>query len=97
MTCKVCNDREASHAAVIANVYYPQLCALCRIKLSGDSSFSSGYQSFTRRRGFEDMAQDAVQPYDAAGKPRSEFYRLYPRQAAKIFTKDEISEVKRKL
>lgn len=66
-------------------------------RLQGDYSFSYGAQSNERRRGYEEFAQDTVQPYDAAGKPRSEFYRLYPQQAAKVFTKDEIEEVKRQL
>lgn len=77
--------------------YYPNITRAELARLQGDYSFSHGAQSHERRRGYEEFAQDTVQPYDAAGKPRSEFYRLYPKQAAKVFTKDEIAEVKRQL
>lgn len=94
--CIVCRINEATHMATVDGMYYPKLCSGCLTKLRGDSSFSYGAQSHERRRGYEDMAQDAVQPYNAKG-PNSEFYRLYPRQAEKIFTKDEIEQVKRQL
>lgn len=97
MTCQLCNQPKDCISSLTQGKYYASICRPCLSSLQGDSTFSSGYQSFTRRRGYEDMAQDTVQPYDAAGKPRSEFYRLYPSQVAKIFSKDEISEVKRKL
>lgn len=83
-------------SAVVNGVYYP---SISKTELAGMSnvSFSSGAQGFDRRRQYEDNAQDTVQPYDAGGNPRVEFYRLYPSQAEKIFTKSEIEQVKRKL
>lgn len=77
--------------------YYPNITRAELARLQGDYAYSYGAQSNERRRGYEEFAQDTVQPYDAAGKPRSEFYRLYPQQAAKIFTKDEITEVRKQL
>jgi hypothetical protein len=83
-------------SAYINGKYYPSITRQELNVLQSDSQFSSGAQGFDRRRQYEDLAQDTVQPYNAEG-PNSEFYRLYPRQAEKIFTKDEIEEVKRKL
>lgn len=83
-------------SAVVNGIYYPDIS---RAELGQRSSadLSSGSQSYDRRRQYEDHAQDTVQPYDAGGNPRPEFYRLYPRQAEKVFTKAEIEQVKRKL
>lgn len=84
-------------SAYINGEYYPTITRSELNALQSDSQLSSGSQSFDRRRQYEDLAQDTVQPYDAGGNPRPEFYRLYPRQAEKVFTKDEIEQVKRKL
>lgn len=81
-------------SAIINGVYYPSITRKEMDELTHNSSFSSGAQSNERRRQYEEHAQDTVQPYDAAGKPRAEFYRLYPEQASKVFTKDEITQVK---
>jgi hypothetical protein len=83
-------------SAYINSKYYPAITRSELNALQTDSQFSSGHQGFDRRRQYEDLAQDTVQPYDAKG-PNSEFYRLYPKQAEKVFTKEEIEEVKRKL
>ena len=83
-------------SAVVNGVYYSSITKAELSALSGISitSSSAGYD---RRRNYEDHAQDTVQPYDAGGKPRPEFYRLYPSQAEKIFTKSEIESVKNKI
>lgn len=83
-------------STIVGGKYYPNITKAELAILQGDHAFSYGAQSNERRRGYEDMAQDTVQPYNAKG-PNSEFYRLYPRQAAKVFTKDEIEQVKRQL
>lgn len=83
-------------SAYINGKYYPSITRSELNALQTDSGFSSGHQSFDRRRQYEDLAQDTVQPYNAKGA-NSEFYRLYPKQAEKIFTKEEIEEVKRKI
>lgn len=83
-------------SAVINGVYYPDISKAELSELSS-VSFSSGAQGFDRRRTYEDNAQDTVQPYDAGGNPRPEFFRLYPSQAQKIFTKSEIDQVKKQL
>lgn len=94
--CESCKkSKEDVSSAVINSHYYSRICTNCL----GQSSevVSSGIASYERRRQYEDYAQDTIQPYDANGKPRSEFYRLYPETASKMFTPDEIDEIKRKI
>lgn len=61
----------------------------------GDSIPSSGAASFNRRRGYEDYADETVQPYNAAG-PNPEFARLYPEAAAKVFDASTLEKLKSK-
>jgi hypothetical protein len=82
-------------SAVVNGKYYENITREELATLTGGDSLSTGYQGYDRRRQYEDHAQDTVQPYDAAGKPRAEFYRLYPDAAQKVFSKDEIKQVKR--
>lgn len=95
MTCKLCPNEETV-SALLNGRYYSRVCRICLNSMSGDNGFSSGAQSFDRRRQYEDNAQDTVQPYNAHGI-NPEFYRLYPVQAEKIFTKAEIEQIRRKL
>lgn len=84
-------------SAVVNGIFYPAITREELNKLSSGNDLSSGAQSFDRRRQYEDHAQDTVQPYDAGGNPRAEFYRLYPDSAEKTFTKAEIERVKKQL
>lgn len=84
-------------SAIVNGVYYASITKAELNKLSCGNDLSSGAQGFDRRRQYEDYAQDTVQPYDAGGNPRPEFYRLYPESAKKVFTKAEIEDVKRKI
>jgi hypothetical protein len=72
------------------------MCASKRLEVVTDGRPLGSIASFDRRRQYEEHAQDTVQPYNAIG-PNAEFYRLYPKQAEKIFTKDELEYVKRQL
>lgn len=92
--CDSCaNIRTDCVTAVVRGKYYPRICRAC----IGTTDISSSAAGYNRRREYEDNAQDTVQPYDASGKPRSEFFRLYPDTARKVFTSKEIEEVKRKI
>jgi hypothetical protein len=95
MKCDVCHKVKDGVSAIANGDYYPSICRECISELSS-GSISSGSASFDRRRGYEDNAQDTVQPYNASG-PNAEFYRLYPTQALKVFTPAEIEQVKRQL
>lgn len=97
MKCVMCKSSENVRQAIVGGIYYRQICNGCVADMQSTNSFSSGFQGFDRRRQYEDHAQDTVQPWDAMGKPRAEFYRLYPRQALKLFSKDEIEQIKRQL
>jgi hypothetical protein len=91
--CQKCQAKTSCVSAISGGKYYKSICHGCL----GGSGLSSGAQSHERRRQYEDYAQDTVQPYDAGGNPRPEFYRLYPDQAEKVFTRSEIEQVKTKL
>jgi hypothetical protein len=74
--------------------YYKVICAACLG--DSDDDVSSNAAGYDRRRGYEDNAQDTIQPYDANG-PNAEFLRLYPTAAKKVFSQSQIDELKRKL
>lgn len=94
--CESCGKQKSeTTSAVVEGHYYRCICPDCL----GQSieTMSSNVAGYERRRQYEDYAQDTIQPYDANGKPRSEFYRLYPQTAEKMFKPDEIAEIKRKI
>jgi hypothetical protein len=94
--CESCKQERLNiKTAVVNGKYYKAICANCL----GDSvdDVSSNAAGYERRRGYEDNAQDTIQPYDPNGKPRSEFFRLYPEAAEKVFSKEELEQVRRKI
>lgn len=80
-------------SAIYNGVYYTAICRNCL----GETELSSGAASFNRRRDWEDNAVDTIQPYDAAGKPNIEFFRIYRDKARKMFSATEIAELERKI
>lgn len=94
-TCDKCKqDKETTAAAVVSGVYYRTICSSCLSEYS--NSFTSSGATYDRNRQYEDFAQDTIQPY-IGDKPNPEFLRLYPDKAPKIFRKDELDEIKRKI
>lgn len=93
--CESCKrPRQNTTTAVVGGVYYGHICENC---LTGNvESMSSNAAGFDRRRQYEDYAQDTVQPYDAVG-PSKEFYRLYPEAAAKVFSKEQIEQLRKQI
>lgn len=94
--CDLCHkSRSHTKTAMVNGKYYKSICDNC-LGLAEDeiSSNAAGYE---RRRGYEDFAQDTIQPYDANGKPRVEFYRLYPKAALKVFGPEVVEQLKRKI
>lgn len=75
--------------------YYKNICAFCLG--NQEDELSGGSASYERRRGYEDNASDTIQPYDANGKPRIEFARLYPDSALKVYGAEVMEELKRKI
>lgn len=94
--CESCGkERLNVKTALVKGKYYKAICAFCL----GDNvdDISSNVAGYERRRGYEDNAEYTVQPYDANGKPRQEFYRLYPEAALKVFGRDVVEQLKRKI
>jgi hypothetical protein len=94
--CILCHKSSDTISAIIDGEYYSGICRSCINSLQPNTRLSAGHQGWMQRRDYEDVADDAVQPYNASG-PNPEFYRLYPKQSEKILTKDEIEQVKRKI
>lgn len=96
--CDSCGkDRINVKSAIVNGRYYKSICSFCIGDSETDDEISSNAVGYDRRRNYEDNAQDTIQPYDANGKPRVEFLRLYPEAAAKVFSKQQISDLKRKI
>lgn len=93
--CESCHQlKPDTVAAVVGGIYHRNVCQCC---LVGDvDQISGNAASFDRRRGYEDNAQDTIQPYDAKG-PNSEFARLYPDKAKQVFKPEVLEELKRKM
>lgn len=92
--CNSClTEKPNTVTAVVNGMYYPRVCHKCL----GKDETSSNAAGYDRRRGYEDNAQDTVQPYDAAGNARLEFLRLYPVQARRVFSREVVEELKKKL
>lgn len=93
ITCQSCGKQKANtRTAVVKGVYYKNVCNACL----GSVDVSSNAAGYERRRGYEDNAQETIQPYDANG-PNKEFLRLYPEQAKKVFSPEVIKQLKRKI
>lgn len=94
MNCEVCGQQRPVKTAMVAGKYYKAICNGCLSQ--DDDVISSNAAGYERRRGYEDNAQDTIQPYDANGA-NPEFARLYPAQAAKVFDKPTLDKLKRKI
>jgi hypothetical protein len=93
--CESCGTMKHTKTAMVNGKYYKAICGNCLgSSIDEISSNAAGYE---RRRNYEDSAQDTIQPYDANGQPRVEFYRLYPQAALKVYGKDVVEELKRKI
>jgi hypothetical protein len=95
--CESCNTMKHTRTAMVNGKYYKHICSRCIGESEADDGISSNAAGFDRRRNYEDNAQDTIQPYDANGKPRVEFYRLYPEAAGKVFSQEQINDLKRKI
>lgn len=94
--CSICNRKAGTVSAIVEGSYYSDICSACVAATESFEHQSSGHIGYEKRRGYEDYADEIVQPYNASG-PDPEFYRLYPEQAEKIFDPEEIEQVKRQI
>lgn len=83
--CERCNKRNAEYGAIIQGIYY-HLCGQCMPR----SKVSSGHARWERSIDLEDHEADIQQPYNADGSINPDFARLYPKQAAALFTPDQL-------
>ncbi len=90
MKCKKCNQANALVSGVVRGVYVTGYCRPCFNMESSRQSVSSGHAEYNRQRDFENMQADIAQPRTQDGKPSTDFIRLYPQQASKIFSESEI-------
>lgn len=95
-TCDLCKKPRDTVSAIIGGTYHPNICRSCINGAESHTRLSAGHLGWERRRDFEDVADDTVQPYNANG-PNPEFYRLYPKQSEKILTPAEIEWCKTKI
>jgi hypothetical protein len=94
--CDSCHiPKTHTKTAIVGGKYYKNICNNCLV--GSDDGVSSGVAGYERRRGYEDNAADTIQPFDANGKPRLEFLRLYPQAALKTFGREVVDELKRKI
>lgn len=94
--CELCDQQNPCVSSLANSIYYKSICRPCLSAQVGDSIPTSGAAGFDRRRGYEDYADETVQPYTASGA-NPEFARLYPESAAKVFDKETLERIKRKL
>lgn len=95
MICDVCKNSPGDISAVISNVYYPNLCQDCKIKLVKKQLPSAGAAQWARSIDLQDHAADIQQPWGADGKPNADFIRLYPKQAAAVFDEKTMRDASR--
>lgn len=89
--CELCLENEATVSAIIDGVYYRNACDLC----NSNGGVSSGYARWLRSIDAEDREADIQQPWNSDGTINTRFAKLYPKQAAAVFTPDELDKAMR--
>ncbi len=88
--CSQCHQEEATIRAMIGGTYYPDLGPDCKAKLSAGQGISSGHARWARTIDAEDNEAAIQQPRNKDGTINGRFCRLYPRQAAALFTPEQM-------
>lgn len=83
--CDSCEINKASIKAIVDGEYV-HLCRDCRPR----PVVNSGHARWERDIDFLDHEADLLQPYNADGSINTNFARLYPKQAAALFTPEQI-------
>lgn len=95
MICDVCHKRKAEVSAIVNGSYYKNLCKPCKAQLSMGQMPNSGHARWARDIDLQDHEADIQQPWGKDGKPNAQFIRLYPKQAAAVFTKQQMRDASR--
>lgn len=88
MTCDDCKREYQNLYGAIVEGKYGQYCKNCIT--AGKRMHHPGSAQYSRDRDREDNAKDLLQPWDARGKPNTEFIRNYKEEAEEIFTQEEL-------
>jgi hypothetical protein len=83
--CESCRKKEAKISAVVDGVY-KQLCYSCRPK----PQVNSGHARWSRSLDLEDHEWEIQQPYNSDGSINPRFAKLYPEQAKRLFTEEQL-------
>lgn len=92
VNCDKCKTHPASLSAVVDGVYYRNLCHSCKPL----PKVSSGHARWERDLDVQDNEADIQQPYNADGTINVRFAKLYPQQAAVLFTPEQIRDAELK-
>lgn len=92
MKCEICLTNPASLSAVIGGTYFKHVCVGCN---AGKAQVSSGHARWLRSVDAEDHEAEIQQPYNADGTINTRFAKLYPRQAAALFSEDDLRKANR--
>lgn len=86
MNCELCRIRPAAVSAIVDGVYHKAVCHYCKPL----PQVSSGHARWERDLDAQDHEADIQQPYNADGTINARFAKLYPQQAAALFTSEQI-------
>lgn len=89
--CDVCLINNSEISAVIDGVYYKNVCLPC----NGKDQVSSGHARWLRSIDAEDNEAAIQQPYNSDGTINTRFAKLYPKQAAALFSDEELRKANR--
>lgn len=78
-----------SGSAIVGGVYVKDICRTCQAVLQ-PIVLSSGHARWERGIDLEDHEAEIQQPYNSNGSVNTRFAKLYPKQAAAIFTPEQL-------
>jgi hypothetical protein len=90
--CEICGTNSGNLSAVISGTFYKHVCSACNSK---GSQVSSGHAKWLRSMDVEDNEAAIQQPWNADGTINTRFAKLYPKQAAVLFSEDDLRKAER--
>jgi len=87
--CERCLRNPSTGSAILSGRYFRDICKDC---VSLSVIVSSGDARWQRTIDAEDHEADIQQPWNSDGTINTRFAKLYPKQAAALFTEKEIRD-----